>query len=97
MSTFLKWGVSPDQARKSEDWRCPGCGWDAKKNPRILGASVAGFAEIEPLTDGYIKKIGVLVIECPECSERFRFHVDESFLISIINFIDHWPDKKSAV
>lgn len=82
---FQDFGVSVNHlgVRYSAGWECYGCGWDLTKfEIEEWKQFVVGFSKKVPekplilIPEMPRDYIGGIVIECPQCSKRFWFHVN---------------------
>src|SRR3989344_7813658 len=90
------WGESTEGIQYSVNTDCKKCGWDflakklkSRKNfDQIVGFCQAPFDRAE--SKGSQKSLGVLVIECPRCFEKFWFHARTYLVNSAKEFCSKW-------
>ena len=92
---FRSWGVMYDPNNRdiphSWDFECLECGWRYHLNDHhecIVGFHLLGIPEIG-LTGS--KKIGILIVECPECFSKFWLHAREITAEFIREHSTKWP------
>ena len=90
------WGESWSPGiRMSIDIDCPSCGWLFIMNRSLEKFNaVVGFSNQIPFeTKGLGIKIliGIIIVECPKCFEKFCFHTDANFARSCRDYCDSWP------
>ena len=93
---IMSWGQSWNPGIKpSRGLDCPFCGWgfvnesSSKKYNQIIGFSNQIPFKTRGL--GIRILIGILIVECPECFDKYCFHTDASFIRSFRDFCDNWP------
>lgn len=71
-------------------WACE-CGWSAYgKRPREIGPCIVGF-NTEALKQDSSLIVGVAILECPECHNRFYFHIDHGLVRFWSRYCPDWP------
>lgn len=90
---YRDWGIDfrSSDIPHSREFRCLYCGWlyqtlDAYE-------CVVGFRLLRrppPLSYGG-ESIGIVVIECPKCFEKFWLHLKELSVLLIKNYSSKWP------
>lgn len=95
--TLRSWGVQyqPNDIDipHSYDYQCLKCGWNyfSVKNYD----NIVGFHKLDVPQYGILlglKKIGILIIECPKCFSRFWIHIMESSAEFIMENSSDWPE-----
>ena len=79
---FKAWGQLYRPGIKRGDGSvCPECGWDMHESTAQLPSrlkAIIGFSLEQPATTraflSDVKRIGIIIIECPECFEKFWYH-----------------------
>ena len=92
MSEFLDWGVMNNESiPHSLDFECLECGWKYKTVDAF--ECVVGFTLLRRPIPNSIggEKIGIVVVECPKCFEKFWIHLQESSVQYIKNHSTKWP------
>lgn len=94
---IVPWGESYNPAMKmSRGLGCPTCGWSFATLGEQLEKfkSIVGFSDQMPFETrglGVRKLIGIIIIECPECFEKYCFHTDAAFARTCMDYCDNWP------
>ena len=93
---FRSWGEGWNPGIKlSRGLDCPNCGWafamihDLEKFNSIVGFFKGTPFETRGL--GIKVLIGVLILECPECFEKYCFHTDANYANLCLDYCDKWP------
>lgn len=92
MSTSQSWGETYYSHPHSEDYCCPGCGWDWLGDQEycrfVVGFSTALAVEASFLRE---EKAGGVVIECKACFQKFWFHATPAMVRALRLVIEQWP------
>lgn len=90
---FRSWGVtfSTSIIPYAANLACQNCGKYNFLDPRGHYEQIVGFSLGDPWSKG---NIGVIILECPFCFEKFWFHVrSESSLRLYESACPKWPKK----
>lgn len=71
--------IGPD-VRYSPTWDCPGCG--RRIHHQDIHDHVVGFDKNPPFWSSAIS-VAAAVIECPKCFQKYWFHIEELFYLSL--------------
>lgn len=76
---FKTWGESYHPGIKRGDGAtCPECGWDMHESTDKLRSNldaIIGFSIEQPVsTRGLGERIGIIIIECKQCFQKFWHH-----------------------
>lgn len=92
---IVPWGESWHPGIKmSRGLDCPSCGWSWLTGSLAKYNNIIGFSDQAPFeTRGLGIKIliGILIIECPKCFEKYCFHTDASFARMCKEYSNKWP------
>ena len=92
---YRSWGEAWNAAIKlSKGLDCPSCGWAWLGKPLEKYNSIGGFSTERPFaTRGLGGKaiVGIVIIECPSCFEKYSFHVDAPCIKCCQDYCDIWP------
>ncbi len=89
---YDSWGLFEESANRSRDWGCPNCDW--RDLGTVLFRQVVGFRAHTPYEDSLgTVKMGLLIIECPRCFEKYFFHVDKNFAQRVAARCYQWPKR----
>lgn len=95
MKQIRSWGVIWSEAiPRAGDWRCQNseCRWDFNAEDDSA-QYVVGFTTdgAYPSSLGGEMRVGRIIIECPDCFEKFYFHVTADTVDSIRDNCAVWP------
>ena len=93
---FKAWGESYHSGIKRADGSvCPECGWDMYESTdklRLRLGAVIGFSLEQPaLTRGFEERIGIIIMECPECFQKFWYHCTAGGYEVTQEICPQWP------
>lgn len=95
---YKTWGVkyqphNPDISH-SLDFECLECGWKYSLAGLKRYDSIVGFHLLDVPEFGFLrstKKIGILIVECPECFSKFWVHAMEDSAKYAKEYSSKWP------
>ena len=99
---FRSWGVDYHIARYSASLDCPECEWDMYQdleNHEHRFDCVIGFHLGEGVVPGLMpndRKIGIVVIECQKCFEKFWHHIWQSAVAYMQEDCKNWPKEPKS-
>lgn len=117
LEPLISWGKTHDGNPYSAGWDCRECGWAFMQGARANYEQIVGLEILqEPADDAMYRlmnamsgvndpKIGIIVIECPKCFEKFWFHVSKDYINQVnglanesLNYgkdlIPNWPKNR---
>lgn len=102
MPTYRSWGqVFNPSFRHSGGDACPSCLWelsgwaqDGTQLPKGYWTYVVGFTLDAPPSVWPDIVVGALIIECPQCFEKFWFHCTKEMLKTAVR-LGAWPPANS--
>jgi hypothetical protein len=91
------WGVAYNSGIVySRGYECLYCGWELYSASLVAGGIVRhliGFStdlrSLPKTTKGDV--VGIAILECPQCSEKFCFHASKDYINLAIERCPHWP------
>jgi hypothetical protein len=83
MSAWEAWGepYNPSIPR-GPDYDCQACGWDFMSfdvRSEQQKEAIVGFSPNMPVYSNKPFAVGIFIVECPRCFEKFWFHTDGNF------------------
>ena len=99
MSEVIKpWGqVYHSGIKYSDDWNCPSGDWGWLQSfdllfPNDRYKNVIGFSPNQPFLTHHIEgSVGIAILECPKCFEKFWFHISTDKIENYIKHCPGWP------
>ncbi len=95
MSKRVGWGTfyTPD-IRYAGGWQCLDCNYDFGYPNSVK--VVIGFSTDSPKFTGNDKMVGIVIVECPKCFEKFWFHITEDLYECLQELAPNWPKDESG-
>ena len=94
--SLRSWGVVYNSnISYSRGYECLYCGWElyksAKNGNKALVINIIGFSTDSPFRTTKENVVGVVIIECPECFEKFCFHATADLVKLAKQHCERWP------
>jgi hypothetical protein len=87
---YKAWGIAYNPAfQRAPDYQCQNCGWEFVSpyiRREITFAAMVGFSPDMPTHPNKPKCVGILILECPDCFEKFWFHTTKEWLELLEDF-----------
>jgi len=90
------WGVVYQESIcYSRGYECLYCGWElykaAKEGNVAIVKNIVGFSTNIPLRTTKENVIGIVILECPQCFEKFCFHATTDYVELARQYCERWP------